>query len=89
MSFFVAQIPGCKRLCRELNSVSPYPVGVHSQVETGSTTTVNDGEDSSAWICGSVACDLAIAAKSTIGGVPEIKALASIHESVSATTLSM
>ena len=35
---------------------------------TASTTSVDDGEDWRAQICGSVACVLAIAAKSTVGG---------------------
>ena len=38
--------------------------------------------------CGSVACVLAIAAKSTVGGWPESSALVSIRESASATSLS-
>ena len=56
--------------------------------ETGSTTSVDAGEDCNARICLSVAYDLAIAAKSMVGGAPEIKALVSIRESVSVTTLS-
>ena len=53
-----------------------------------STTSVEDGEDWIARICGSVACVLAIAATSTVVGWPESSALVSIRESASATTLS-
>ena len=53
-----------------------------------STTSGEDGEDWSARTCGSVACALAIAVKSKTGGLPESKALVSLRESVSATTLS-
>ena len=53
-----------------------------------STTSGENGEDWGACTCVSVACALAIAAKSKIGGLPESKALVSICESVSATTLS-
>ena len=53
-----------------------------------STASGDDGEDCSARICGSVVCDLAIAAKSTTSGVPVITALVPMRESVSATTSS-
>ena len=55
---------------------------------TGSTTRVEDGDDCSERVWGSVTCDVAMAAKSTVGGWPERRALVSIRDRASATTLS-
>ena len=46
--------------------------------KTTSTISVEDVEDWRAQICGSMACVLAIATKSKVGGCPEIRALVSI-----------
>ena len=97
-------MPGCERPWRESNTVCLHAGGMRGRclpvevtqyrgtLELGrgiaSTVREVEGDDWRARTCGLVAWACEMAAKSTVGGLPEMRALISIRDSASATTLS-